>query len=121
DRGQVRVNTGKAHRLLWLAGREGDAEDVAEALFRAHFAEGRNLAALDTLVAAGAAGGLGESRVRALFDGQEGAAEVRAQREEARELGVQAVPTFVIDQRLLVQGGQPPDTFRQAFARAREL
>src|SRR5688572_11545157 len=41
DRGQVRVNTLKAHRLVWLAGQEGDADKVGEALFHAHFAEGR--------------------------------------------------------------------------------
>lgn len=35
DRGQVRVSTLKAHRLIWLAGREGDADKVGEALFRA--------------------------------------------------------------------------------------
>ena len=121
DRGQVRVGTGKAHRLMWLAAREGDPDAVGEALFRAHFAEGRNLADLDTLVAAGRAGGLDEARVRAFFAGDEGRAEVQAQLDEARDLGVQAVPTFVIDQRLLVQGAQPPDVFRQAFARARTL
>ena len=121
DRGQVRVGTGKAHRLMWLAAREGDADAVGEALFRAHFAEGRNLGDLDTLVAAGAEGGLSKERVQALFAGDEGVAEVEAQLAEARELGVQAVPTFVIDGRLLVQGGQPPDVFVQAFARAREL
>ncbi|HBN53510.1 MAG TPA: polyketide synthase, partial [Stenotrophomonas sp.] len=44
DRGQVRVTTLPAHRLLWLAGREGVQEQVGEALFRAHFEHGRNLA-----------------------------------------------------------------------------
>ena len=118
DRGQVRVGTFKAHRLLWLAAREGDADAVGEALFRAHFAEGRNLAELQTLVDAGAAGGLPESRVRALFAGDEGSAEVRAQIAQARQLGIQAVPSFVIDGRVLVQGAQPPEAFLQAFAQA---
>ncbi|UNK51097.1 DsbA family oxidoreductase [Lysobacter sp. S4-A87] len=117
DRGQVRVNTLKAHRLVWLAGREGDADQVGEALFRAHFAEGRNLADAQTLVDAGAAGGLSEQRVRAMLDSDEGLAEVRAQLGQARALGIQAVPTFVLDGRLAVQGAQTPDVFRDAFAR----
>ena len=118
DRGQVRVGTLKAHRLLWLAAREGDVDAVGEALFRAHFAEGRNLADLQTLVDAGATGGLGEERVRALFAGDEGSAEVQAQLAQARQLGIRAVPSFVIDGRVLVQGAQPPEAFLQAFAQA---
>lgn len=117
DRGQVRVSTLKAHRLIWLAGREGDADKVGEALFRAHFAEGRNLADTQTLVDAGAAGGLPEARVRALLDSDEGVAEVRAQLGQAQALGIQAVPTFVLDGRLAVQGAQTPEVFRQVFER----
>ncbi|HEY0501987.1 MAG TPA: DsbA family oxidoreductase [Lysobacter sp.] len=117
DRGQVRVNTLKAHRLVWLAGREGDADKVGEALFRAHFAEGRNLADVQTLVDAGAAGGLPEARVRAMLDSDEGLAEVRAQLAQAQALGVQAVPTFVFDGRMAVQGAQTPEVFRQVFER----
>src|SRR5690606_36158605 len=101
DQGQVRVSTRKAHRLMWLAALEGDVDAVNEALFRAHFAEGRNLAAIETLVEAGSAGGLDEARVRALFEGDEGVAEVEDQLAEARELGVQAVPSFLIDGILL--------------------
>ncbi|GAA5079470.1 DsbA family oxidoreductase [Lysobacter panacisoli] len=117
DRGQVRVSTLKAHRLIWLAGREGDADAVGEALFRAHFAQGRNLADMQTLVDAGAAGGLSEARVRAMLDSDEGIAEVRAQLGQAQALGIRAVPTFVLDGRMAVQGAQTPEVFRDVFAR----
>jgi len=117
DRGQVRVSTLKAHRLIWLAGREGDADKVGEALFRAHFAEGRNLADVRTLIDAGAEGGLPEARVRAMLDSDEGVAEVRAQLAQAHALGIQAVPTFVFDGRLAVQGAQTPEVFAQVFER----
>ncbi|WP_281782088.1 DsbA family oxidoreductase [Lysobacter auxotrophicus] len=117
DRGQVRVSTLKAHRLIWLAGREGDADKVGEALFRAHFAEGRNLADVQTLIDAGAEGGLSEARVRAMLDSDEGIAQVRAQLAQAHALGIQAVPTFVFDGRLAVQGAQTPAVFAQVFER----
>jgi predicted DsbA family dithiol-disulfide isomerase len=117
DQGQVRVNTLKAHRLIWLAGHEGDADKVGEALFRAHFAQGRNLADTQTLVDAGVEGGLSEVRVRAMLESDEGLAEVRAQLAQAQALGIRAVPTFVLDGRLAVQGAQSPETFRDAFSR----
>ena len=121
ERGQVRVTTLPAHRLLWLAGREGVADGVAEALFRAHFAEGRNLADPEVLVAAGAVGGLAPARVRALLGGDEGEADVRAQIAQARALGITAVPTFVIAGRYAVQGAQPPGVFAQVLRRAADV
>ena len=118
DRGQVRVTTLPAHRLLWLAAREGDVDLTGEALFNAHFAQGRNLADPKVLVDAGQAGGLGAERVRALLAGDEGLAEVRAQVAQAQAMGIRAVPTFVIDGRHAVQGAQAPELFAQALRQA---
>ena len=115
SRGQVRVTTLHAHRLMWLAAREGDAGAVAEALFRAHFAEGRNLAAPEVLEGAGAAGGLDPARVRALFDSDEGLAEVRAALGRAQAMGIRAVPTFLIDGRQAIQGAHPPEALAEAL------
>ena len=117
DRGQVRVTTLPGHRLMWLAAREGDADAVGEALFRAHFAEGRNLADPDVLVAAGAAGGLPEARVRAMLDSSEGMAEVQAALGRAQAMGIRAVPTFVIDGRHGIQGAHPPEALAEALRR----
>lgn len=118
SRGQVRVTTLPAHRLMWLAAREGDPQAVGEALFRAHFADGRNLADTGTLVEAGAAGGLGASRIEAFLASDEGLADVRAQLAQAQSMGIRAVPTFVIDGRYAVQGGQAPEVFAQAITQA---
>ncbi|MFL6587721.1 MAG: DsbA family oxidoreductase [Luteimonas sp.] len=118
DRDQVRVTTLPAHRLLALATREGDADAVGEALFHAHFAEGRNLADPEVLVAAGAAGGLDAGRIRAMLDSNALDAEVRAEIAQAHSMGIRAVPTFVIDGRLVVQGAQPPDAMADALRQA---
>ncbi|WP_243351273.1 DsbA family oxidoreductase [Stenotrophomonas acidaminiphila] len=115
DRGQVRVTTLPAHRLLWLAGREGVQEAVGEALFRAHFEQGRNLADPEVLAAAAAAGGIAAARVETLLASDEGLAEVRAGLGQAQALGIQSVPTFVINGRYAVQGAQPPEVFAQVL------
>ncbi len=115
DRGQVRVTTLPAHRLLWLAGREGVQEAVGEALFRAHFEQGRTLADPEVLAAAAAAGGIAAARVEALLASDEGLAEVRAGLGQAQALGIQSVPTFVINGRYAVQGAQPPEVFAQVL------
>lgn len=115
DRGQVKVTTLPAHRLLWLAGREGVQEPVGEALFRAHFEHGRNLADPQVLVDAAAAGGIPAERVEAMLASDEGLADVRAGLGQAQALGIQSVPTFVINGRYAVQGAQPPEVFAQVL------
>ena len=115
DQGQVRVTTLPAHRLMWLAGREGVQAAVGEALFRAHFVEGRNLADPQTLIAAGATGGLSAERITALLAGEEGLEEIQAQLAQAQTLGIQSVPTFVINDQYAIQGAQPAEAFAQAL------
>lgn len=115
DQGQVRVTTLPAHRLMWLAGREGVQAAVGEALFRAHFVEGRNLADPQTLIAAGAAGGLSAERITGLLAGEEGLEEIQAQLSQAQVLGIQSVPTFVINDQYAIQGAQPAEAFAQAL------
>ncbi|MDX5514566.1 DsbA family oxidoreductase [Stenotrophomonas bentonitica] len=115
NQGQVRVTTLPAHRLMWLAGREGVQAEVGEALFRAHFVEGRNLADPQTLIAAGAAGRLQAERITALLEGEEGLEEIQAQLAQAQRFGIQSVPTFVIDDKYAIQGAQPPEAFAQAL------
>ena len=115
SKGQVKVSTLPAHRLLWLAGQSGVQEPVGEALFRAHFAEGRNLADPQVLAEAAAAGGIPAERVQAMLASDEGLAEVRAGIGQAQALGIQSVPTFVIDGKYAVQGGQAPEVFAQVL------
>lgn len=139
DRGQVRVSTRDAHRLLGLvAGPEKDvdadaaplpgvpderprtglhrADALSEALFRAHFEHGRNLADPQTLIAAAAAGGMDAASVRALLAGDDGLAAIGDSRRQARRLGIDSVPFFILDGRLAIRGAQPPVLFTQAFA-----
>lgn len=111
SKGQVKVSTLLAHRLMWLAGQYGVQEQVGEALFRAHFAEGRNLADPQVLIAAAAAGEIPAERVQAMLASDEGLAQVQAGIGQAQALGIQSVPTFVINGQYAVQGGQPPEVF----------
>ncbi len=119
SRGQVRVSTLPAHRLMWLARERGaDVDAVAEALFNAHFALGRSLGEAETLVDAGVAGGLERAAVEALLAGGDGAQAVAQDMEQARLLGISAVPFFILDGKLAVRGAQPPEAFSGAIRQA---
>ncbi|MDF1523317.1 MAG: DsbA family oxidoreductase [Trueperaceae bacterium] len=111
-------NTFDAHRLLHLAAERGLGGAAKERLLRAYFTEGRAVGVRDELVALGIELGLAEGEVRAALEGDAHADAVRADQREARELGVQGVPFFVIDRRYAVSGAQPEAVFSEALARA---
>jgi predicted DsbA family dithiol-disulfide isomerase len=53
------------------------------------------------------------SQARAVLSGNEFADAVRAELQHWRSLGIQVVPTIIVDERLLIQGGYPPEAFEQ--------
>ncbi|MEV5552650.1 DsbA family oxidoreductase [Nonomuraea wenchangensis] len=106
DKG-VSANTFEAHRLIELATRQGRGGEMAERLFRAHFAEGRNVA--DPAVLAELAAETG------VEDTGEGAEQVREQIARARSLGVTGVPLFLFEGKFAVSGAQPQEAFDAAI------
>ena len=71
------------------------------------------------LRAASSASGRSVDEIRAALEGDEDGASVLADRDEARAIGVQAVPTFLAQGRLAVQGAQPPEVLTALLDQAR--
>lgn len=107
------VNTFTGHRLLLLAEREGGPDlktKLATRLFKAQFTDGENLADTTRLVALASEVGLDASRVQEFLASDEGMAEVKAEIDEARALGITGVPTFVFEGKWGVSGAQEAET-----------
>jgi len=111
-------NTFDAHRLLHLAGLRGVQDAVKERLFRATFTDGEPIGDRETLVRLGAEAGLDADEARAVLASDAYAAEVRADEQQAAQLGISGVPFFVVDGRYGVSGAQPADVLRQVLDRA---
>jgi predicted DsbA family dithiol-disulfide isomerase len=112
------VNTRTAHRLLRLAEREYGADvqrALMERLFEAHFTAGGDVADHALLIELAASVGMDATRVRDYLASGDGDAELGEEFAAARELGVQAVPTFVFDGQYAVSGAQPASTFLQVL------
>ena len=88
---------------------------MAEALFSAHFAHGQNLADIQVLMAAGAAGGLDAAQVQDWQGSDQGLAELQVELAQGQQAGIRSVPTFVINQRWAIAGAQPVAGFVQAL------
>jgi len=115
DRIEKTPNTFDAHRLIWLAGRKDLQNDVVDGLFRAFFTERRDIGDRAVLVDVAAAAGMDGVDVTRFLDSDEGSREVRAEEGKSREIGVQAVPFFIVAGRVAVAGAHEPDTFLEAF------
>ncbi|MEP0367745.1 MAG: DsbA family oxidoreductase [Cyclobacteriaceae bacterium] len=114
----VVANSFDAHRLLHLAKSKGLGDEAKEALFRAYFTEGKNIAAITTLVAIGKEVGLDENEVETMLMGNEFNVEVNADIKEAQTIGVTGVPFFVAERKYAVSGAQHSDTFVEFLKKA---
>ncbi len=111
-------NTFNAHRLLHWADIEGGGKQAAlkEALFKAYFTDGRDPSDPSVLVDVAASVGLDADRARAILASDEYAADVRAREELYVRNGIHAVPAVILNDKYLVQGGQPVEAFERALA-----
>jgi predicted DsbA family dithiol-disulfide isomerase len=113
-RGRI-YNTFDAHRLLHWADGEGKQQELKHALFTAYFTEGRDPSNHDVLINVAGSVGLDEERARRILGSDEFAREVREREQFYAGLGIQAVPSVIVNDRHLIQGGQPPEVFEQAL------
>ncbi|CAG6398845.1 Predicted dithiol-disulfide isomerase, DsbA family [Actinacidiphila cocklensis] len=107
-----------AHRLLRFALDEYGPEAQVKLkgrLMAAHFGEGMDIGDHEHLTDAAVAVGLDRDAVAAFLSGDELHDEVLDEIDEARQLGISAVPTFVFEGKWAVQGGQETSVFLQAL------
>jgi predicted DsbA family dithiol-disulfide isomerase len=109
------ANTFDAHRLTHLAAAHGLQDAMVERLQRAHFTDGEQLSDRETLARLAAEVGVADAAEMLASDRY--AAEVRDDERLAQEIGITAVPTFVVDRRIAVAGAQQPEVLRELLQR----
>ena len=110
-------NTFDAHRLLHWAEHEGRQLALKHALFKAYFSNGENPGAHEVLIRIAGEVGLDAARAQEILASDAYAADVRRQERYYIEQGINAVPAVIVNQRHLIQGGQPAEVFEQALRR----
>jgi predicted DsbA family dithiol-disulfide isomerase len=101
------------HRLVRYAARFGRADAMVEALFSAHFTDGRDVGDHATLRAAGHACGLDPVAVQRFLMGDDELDAVHADSLRAHRLGINGVPCFVIAGRHAIAGAQEPEVIER--------
>ena len=111
-------NTFDAHRLLHWLEEEGTSEQqtaLKHALFTAYFTKGENPSDHAVLLQLVRELGLNEARAKAILESDEYAQDVREREAFYHQHGINSVPAVIINDRHLIQGGQPVEAFEQAL------
>ena len=113
-RGRI-YNTFDAHRLLHWAELEGRQIELKRALFEAYFTDGRNPSDHEVLIDVATRVGLDAQQAREILASDRYAADVRQREQLFGQLGIRAVPSVIVNDKYLIQGGQPVAVFEQAL------
>ena len=95
-------NTFHAHRLVWLAGQQGDQNTIVENLFQSYFLLGEDIGVLEVLRQIAGRSGL------EFPTGDHAKQAVKAEEEFAQRQGVNGVPSFFIGGKPMASGAHKP-------------
>jgi len=113
-------NTLNAHRLIRWARVEECQSAVVSLLFKRYFREGQDISDLDVLVDVAQATGMDDELVRRLLESDADLAETIAEDKQAREMGVQGVPCFIVGANYAISGAQSPELWAKVIAEINE-
>ena len=111
----VVANSFRAHLLIQLAKEKGRANDLKEALFKAHFSEAKNIDDKETLLEIAVSAGLEKEEAEQALDSDDFAYGVKQDEMLAQQIGVRGVPFFVFENKYGVSGAQPSETFLEVL------
>ena len=105
----------RAHECTEHARASGKLEPFHAAVLKAYWEEGKDLHDWAVLEAAALTAGLEPVAMRQQVEAGAFKAEVEKRVSAARDLGVNAVPTFLLGERFIIQGAQEYRVFAQAM------
>ena len=104
-------NTFNAHRLLWKSKQEELQTELSEALFKAYFTDGRDVGSIEVLSDIAHEVGMKKEEIKNFLNSKEGGQETADEEMSFIEKSIGAVPTYFINNKYIIQGGQEPETF----------
>jgi predicted DsbA family dithiol-disulfide isomerase len=108
-------NTRLAHEATEYARMHGKANEFHKVTFRKVYVEGLDISKWDVLGSAAKEVGLNADQMQQEVENGKYTAEVAAQVQQAYQIGVSGVPTYVINDKYALVGAQPYEVFKRAL------
>ncbi|MBB6369973.1 DsbA family protein [Chryseobacterium shigense] len=109
------TNTFTAHKLLHLAKKHGKSNEMEEALFKAHFIDGKNVGDLEELVSLAENTGIDKDEARKALTTDQFDYGINQDIQEAKNNGISGVPFFILNGKYAVSGAQLAEVFADAL------
>ena len=114
------ANSYKAHLLIQLSKTKNLANEMEEALFEAQFLDGKKIDDEETLIQLSKSVGITEDEAKNALQSDELGYLVKQDMQLAAQLGINAVPFFVINDKYGISGAQQPELFLEALEKTWE-
>lgn len=108
-------NTFDAHRLIRWSRSTGAQSAVVNQLFVRYFERGEDLGDRDLLLDVGESVGMERDVLSRLYENDADRELLETEEATAREIGVNGVPTFIVANKHVVTGAQPPDLWERVL------
>jgi predicted DsbA family dithiol-disulfide isomerase len=117
---QIQTNTFDAHRLTMLAKSHDLMHEMTERILKAYYTEGKHIGDRKTLMELAEDVGLNKKEVEEILASDAMKDEVRADEQEASQLGIRSIPFFLINKKYAVSGAQSTEIFLQSMEQVYE-
>lgn len=115
DDNSIMINSFDLHRLLTWAIEKDKQTDLKLALFKAHFSDKVYLNDTEKLLDVVENVGLDRHEASQILASNDYSEAVRAEQKHMQDMGISSVPTFIINDKYAINGGQPVASFIQAL------
>lgn len=112
------TNSFDAHRVIQLAKKYNLTNQIEERFFSAYFIEGELMSDHATLIRLATEAGLATDEVTQVLESNQYAEEVKIDGAEAKKMGANGVPFFVMDRKYTVYGAQDTSVFLKTIQKA---
>ena len=116
----IPANTFDAHRLIHFAAAHNLQDAAKEALLKAYFIDGKNVADVSELISIGEELGLAKNEVSGMLNSEKFSGDVKLDIRESQDIGVSGVPFFVLNRKYAISGAQPVQSFIDALKQSYE-
>ena len=110
-------NSRNSLKLNEFAARQGKFDTVHQALFKSYMVDDKNIGDVETLLDIAEEAGLDRAQAKDFIESPEAEEVVTTSRNEALRLGINSVPSFIINNNL-IRGAYPYNNMKELFARA---
>jgi predicted DsbA family dithiol-disulfide isomerase len=117
DNIQVTPNSFNSHRLLALAYQKNIQNEVIEDLFQSYFLKGMDIGDPTILLDIAKNHQINEDEFKQYLTDKNNIEPLANEELEARRMGINSVPTFIVNQQLVINGAQQVENFELIFSK----